>query len=143
MNFMESIIFPLFLFWVIGLGYSFFRVELEIYIKLFSILIFFFFVYLFHDELILGFARLKKSYSKEIVSWIYGFSKVSYFYLILAWPLTLIRIFFSAAHSVSRLNLLILIYFTIFYFSSSIIYSNFQLKIDHFLQNFLVQFLSI
>ena len=142
MNLIESIIFPLFVFWIIGLIYSFFREELEIHLKFFSILIFFFYVFLFQDELILGFARLKKSYAKEIVSWVYGFSKISYFYLLLAWPLTLIRIFFSAAHTVSKLNLFILISFTVFYFLASLIYSNLQAPIDHFLQNFLVQFLS-
>lgn len=142
MNFMETIIFPLFIFWIIGLIYSFLRKELEIHIKFISILIFFFYIYTFQDELILGFVRLKKSYAKEVISWIYGFSKASYFYLLLAWPITLIRIFFSAAHTVSKLNLIILIYYTIFYFTISLIYTNFQVSIDNFLQNFLVQFLS-
>ena len=70
MTFIDQIILPIFILWLIGIILSFFKRDLEFLWKAFFLLFFLFYVIQFHEELFLGFYRFKYNYAKEIVGWI-------------------------------------------------------------------------
>ena len=141
MTFIEQIISPLFILWIIGLILSFFRRDLEFLWKAFFLLIFLFYVIQFHEELFAGYYRFKYNYAKEIVNWIYGIGKASYYFILISWPITLTRIYYSASGILSDISIRIQVIVTVLYWFLFLIYSNFQVRIDNFLLNTLVHFL--
>ncbi len=141
MTFIEQITLPIFILWVIGLILSFFRKDLDFLWKAFFLLIFMFYVIQFHEELFASFYRFKYNYAKEIVSWIYGLGKATYYFLLISWPLSLIRIYYSATDYLSELTIRIQVIITVAYWFSFYIYTLFQARIDNFLLNTLVHFL--
>jgi hypothetical protein len=143
MNFIEQITLPIFIFWILGILYSFFRKDLDISYKLFAVLIFLFYIYQFQNELFAGYFRLKTGYAREIVLWIYGLGKAIYFILLFAWPLALIRIYFTAAFPISELTIKFLVFLSAFYWISFFVYSYLHKEIDHFMLNVLVHFFTI
>lgn len=141
MTFIEQIIAPIFILWFIGLILSFFRRDLEFLWKAFFLLIFLFYVIQFHEEIFAAYYRFKYNYAKEIVNWIYGIGKATYYFLFISWALTLIRIYYSASGFLSELMIRIQVIITLLYWVLFYIYTLFQLRIDNFLLNTLVNFL--
>ena len=141
MTFIDQIILPIFILWLIGIILSFFKRDLEFLWKAFFLLFFLFYVIQFHEELFLGFYRFKYNYAKEIVGWIYGIGKASYFFLLLSWPISLIRIYYSASGYLSEITIRIQVIVTVVYWILFYMYTLFQFRIDNFLMNTLVNFL--
>ncbi len=141
MTFIDQITLPIFILWIIGLILSFFRKDLDFLWKAFFLLIFMFYVIQFHEELFAAFYRFKYNYAKEIVNWIYGMGKATYYFLLISWPLSLIRIYYSATGYLSELTIRIQVIITVAYWFSFYLYTLFQIKIDNFLLNTLVHFL--
>jgi hypothetical protein len=142
MNFLDQLILPLLIIWFLAIFFIFFKKELELTYKLFFLVVFLLYSFHFQDEIIHSYIRLKTSTPREIISWFYGLGKATYFFLILAWPLALIRLYYSAAYTFSELSLLTLSVVTILYWIFFLLYSYFSTSIDHFLLNILVHFLS-
>lgn len=141
MTFIEQITLPIFIVWIVGLLLAFFRRDLEFLWKAFFLLIFLFYVIQFHEDLFSAYYRLKYNYAKELVGWIYGLGKATYYMLLLTWPLSLIRIYYSAAGYLSEITIRIQITVNVIYWMGFYIYTVFQARIDNFLMNTLVQFL--
>ena len=100
-----------------------------------------FYVIQFHEEIFAGYYRFKYNYAKEIVNWIYGIGKASYYFILLSWPINLIRIYYSASGFLSEITIRIQVIVTVSYWFLFYIYAVFQPSIDNFLLNTLVHFL--
>lgn len=141
MTFIDQITLPIFILWIIGVTLSFFRKDLDFLWKAFFLLIFLFYVIQFHEEIFAGFYRFKYNYAKEIVNWIYGIGKACYYFLFLSWPISLIRIYYSASGYLSDVTIKLQVLLTVVYWFLFYFYSLFQNQIDNFMFNTLVHFL--
>ncbi|HMV43436.1 MAG TPA: hypothetical protein PK079_06665 [Leptospiraceae bacterium] len=141
MTFIDQITLPIFITWIVGLILVFFRRDLDFLWKAFFLLIFLFYIIQFHEEIFAGFYRFKYNYAKEIVSWIYGLGKATYYMLLFTWPLSLFRIYYSAAGYLSEITIRLQVGLNVVYWIGFYFYSIFQTKIDNFLMNTLVHFL--
>ena len=89
--------------------------DLEFLWKAFFLLIFLFYVIQFHEEIFAAYYRFKYNYAKEVVNWIYGIGKATYYFLFISWAITLIRIYYSASGFLSELTIRIQVIITLLY----------------------------
>ncbi|MCB1159312.1 MAG: hypothetical protein H7A25_08260 [Leptospiraceae bacterium] len=143
MNFLEQIIFPLFILWALGAILAFFRRDLDFIWKAFFLLIFFFYFILFYEDIFRGYFRLINSYPHELIGYISGIGKVYFFALLFLWPITLIRIFYSASGHLSHLSIRVLVYSTLFYWFCYGIWLVFHNQMDRFFSYKLIEFLKL
>ncbi|MDV6234680.1 hypothetical protein CH379_003430 [Leptospira ellisii] len=138
---LEQIVFPVFLFWFCGLTLVLFRSDFEFVWKIIFVFVFIFYFFQYFPELKASYERLTKSYPAEILSWIYGLGKGTYFFLFFLWPVALARIFYSASPQTSRSLAKTLVAFTLIYWGGLILYTNFSAEVDGFLNGAFLKFL--
>ena len=142
MGLIEQFILPLFTLWFIGMVLVMFRSDVEFLWKITFVFIFVFYLFQFLPEINGSLNRLTANYPAEIVSWIYGLGRLSYFFLLIVWPVSLIRIFYSASNNISRTIIVTLISVTMIYWILFFLYIEFSDKIDWFMQNRLIPLLT-
>lgn len=140
MTFIEQISIPIFVLWIIGLVLVAFRKDLDYLYKSIFLLVFAFYVIVFFPDLARSYYRIKENYPIEIRNWIYGLGKLYFYFLLVLWPVTLIRVFYSASGYLSHVAIKTLIGFTVFYWILFGFWLLWQQPIDNFLNN---QFLQI
>lgn len=141
MNFIDQITLPLFIVWAAGLLLAFFRKDLDFLWKAFFLVIFAFYIVHFYPELVNSFFRFKANYAKELVQWIYGIGKGTYYFLFIVWPLVLMRFYYTASQNFSEMVIKSLVIVTLCFWTGYFVYSFFEASIDNFLLNRLVNFL--
>ncbi|MBE7411628.1 MAG: hypothetical protein L6Q54_03400 [Leptospiraceae bacterium] len=143
MELIEKIVFPLFLIWAIGIFLLSFRKEIDYYYKITFLFIFVFYGFQFYPDLVKAYDRLEKNYTIEIVSWLYGFGKVTFYFLLILWPVSLVRIFYSASETLSRTLIHILISVTLLYWIGFFLYIKFETEVDLFFYGTFVRWITI
>ncbi|XDD49221.1 hypothetical protein AB3N59_12450 [Leptospira sp. WS92.C1] len=138
---LEQIVFPIFLFWFCGLTLVLFRSDFEFVWKIIFVFVFIFYFFQYFPELKSSYERLTKSYPAEILAWIYGLGRGIYFFLLFLWPVSLLRIFYSASSQTSKSLAKILVSFTLIYWGGLILYTNFSLEVDGFFNGTFLKFL--
>ncbi|EMI70070.1 hypothetical protein [Leptospira noguchii] len=139
---LEQIVFPIFLFWFCGLTLVLFRSDFEFVWKIVFVFVFIFYFFQYFPELKTSYERLTQSYPVEIVSWIYGIGKGFYFFLLFLWPVSLLRIFYSASPQIGRSLAKTLVSATLFYWCVFLLYSHFSTEVDSFFNTTFLKFLN-
>ncbi len=132
MELIDQIVFPLFLIWMIGIFLVSFKKEIEYYYKITFLFIFVFYFFQFYPDFVRAYERFSKNYPKEIVTWIYGFGKITFYFLLILLPLSLIRIFYSASEVLSRSLINLIISATLTYWIGFFIWAKYEIEIDMF-----------
>lgn len=143
MTIIDQITLPIFIFWGIGVILVFFRKDLELLWKAFFLLIYVFYIFQFFPEILLGYQRLVSNYPREIVNWIKGCGQIFYYFLLLVWPVLLVRVFYTASGNLSMLSIRLMVFATILYWIFFYCYVFFGAEINTFLDVKLIQFLQI
>lgn len=142
MGLIDQIALPLFVIWFLGLILVSFRGDIEFLWKITFIFIFVFYLFQFWPEINKSYIRLTEYYPGEIINWIYGIGKAAYFFLIIVWPVSLIRMFYSAANNLSKTIIITLISATMIFWIIFLIRMEYAEQIDLFIQTKLIQFFS-
>ena len=143
LTFIDQIILPLFIIWGVALILSLFREDTEFLWKILFLFIYVFYFFQFLPEITLSLNRLLKSYPYEIVNWISGFGKMLYFLLLIIWPVTLLRFFYSASGEVSKTTMVALITVTLVYWIMFFIWSVYHDAIQLFLHDTFIPWITI
>ncbi|MCB1190006.1 MAG: hypothetical protein H7A23_12715 [Leptospiraceae bacterium] len=143
MTIIDQITLPIFIFWGIGLILVFFRRDLDLLWKSLFLLIYAFYILQFFPEILLGYQRLVGNYPKEIVSWIKGIGKVFYYFLLIVWPVLLVRVFYSASGYLSFLTIRLMVFATFLYWVLFYCFVFFSAEINNFFNITLIRFLTL
>lgn len=143
MDFMDQFIFPLFLIWMVGIFLLSFRREIDYYYKITFLFIFVFYGFQFYPDIVKAYERFVNNYPAEIVNWLYGFGKITFYFLLILWPVSLIRIFYSASDNLSRTLMNIMISVTLMYWIGFFLCVKFEVEIDTFLHGTFIRWITI
>ena len=143
LTFIDQIILPLFIIWGIALVLSLFREDTEFLWKIIFLFIYVFYFFQFLPEITISMNRLIKSYPYEIVNWLSGFGKMFYFFLLVIWPVMLLRFFYSASGHISKASIAALISATLLYWIAFFIWSVYHDQIQLFLHNYFIPWITI
>ncbi|MCE9501726.1 MAG: hypothetical protein K8R21_14685 [Leptospira sp.] len=139
----DQITFPLFILWIIGLFLVTFRRDIDFLWKVTFLFIFVFYFFQFYPDFMKGYERLMKNYPAEVVQWIFGIGKASYYFLLIVWPVSLIRMFYSGSESLSRTLIIVLITSTMIFWIIFFFWSKYEAEIDAFLYGPFTRLISI
>ncbi|WCL50520.1 hypothetical protein [Leptospira sp. GIMC2001] len=140
LGWLDLVVFPIFLTWFIGLILVLFRKDIEIQWKISFIFLFVVYMVVFGKEWANGLDRLEANPGWEIRSWIYSIGKLTFYFLFLIWPITMIRMFYSVSREwVSRTASLLITITVIFWFFFWLYYQ-FQLEVDKFFDTRFLEF---
>jgi len=143
MSLLDQIVFPVFFSWMIGLFLVSFRKDVDFLWKVTFLFIFVFYFFQFYPDFIKSYERLAKNYPAEIIQWIYGLGKASYYFLLIVWPVSLIRMFYSGSESLSRTLIVVLISSTMIFWIGFFFWSKYETEIDSFLNGPFTRLISI
>ncbi len=130
---MTKSMFPVFSIWALTVLLLWFRPRIEIFWKLVASLIFIFYVWFFHEDLIRGYENFTLAWYEETLAFIKEFLGIVFVTLFLIWPLSLILIFYTANDMGAERLLKFLCLLTLILWLLFIIYYLFSEGIDHFM----------
>lgn len=142
MELIDQIVFPLFLIWMIGLFLISFSKEIDYYYKITFLFIFVFYFFQFYPDFVKAYERFSKNYPKEIISWFYGIGKITFYFLLILWPVSLIRVFYSASQTLSRSLLNVLISITMIYWIGFFLWAKYETEVDRFFNGTFIRWIT-
>lgn len=128
----DQITLPVFGLWFLGLVLSFFRKDLDLHWKFSFLFLTIVYLVVFGQEWSAGLDRLEANPGWEIRNWIYGLGKSLFYLLFVAWPIVLIRLFYSTSRELVRQTSAILVSVTVLYWIAFWFYYEFQEAVDQF-----------
>ncbi|TGK05201.1 hypothetical protein EHQ53_16280 [Leptospira langatensis] len=140
---LQQIVFPIFLLWFVGLTLVLIRNDIEIIWKIATFFVFVFYFFQFFPELKEAYERLSKSYPAEILSWIYGLPRAFYFFLLFIWPITVIRMYYTASSTVANMAARTLVAATMVYWIFFLVYHQFSAPIDEFMKTKFIDYITM
>ncbi len=143
MELIDQIVFPLFLVWMVGIFLLSFRRDIDYYYKITFLFIFVFYGFQFYPDLVKAYERLAGNYPAEIVSWFYGLGKITFYFLLILWPVSLIRIFYSASDNLSRALVNVLVSVTLLYWIGFFLCAKFEAEVDSFFHGTFIRWITL
>ncbi len=140
MNFIEETILPVFLVWFSALILVMFRGDLDLHWKISLFLCFVVYLIVFSPEWSRALDRLEEHPGFEIRNWIRGVGKLTFYFLFLLWPVTLIRIYYSVSGELAKEAAAILTGATVGFWFLFWLYFQFQETCEEFLNQTLIEY---